>query len=104
MKDELVLMFSNSLRNPLNVMLSTIAVLKDQNVGSEDSKRALEVIRASTREQRRLIDEVHDLSCITAGCFEIEKQPVHPSTFSCMRRSTAFALSPLHGVFAWSRS
>jgi len=34
---------------------------------------ALEIIRASTREQHRLIDEVHDLSCITAGCFTLEK-------------------------------
>ncbi len=76
MKDELVLMLSNSLRNPLNVMLNTIAVLKDQNFGTEDSRHALDIIRASTREQHRLIDEVHDLSCITAGCFDIEKKRV----------------------------
>jgi signal transduction histidine kinase len=76
MKDELVLMLSSSLRNPLNVMVSTIALLKDQSFGTEEARRALEVIRASTREQHRLIDEVHDLSCITAGCFSIEKQPV----------------------------
>ncbi len=76
MKDELVLMLSNSLRNPLNVMLNSIALLKDQSVGTEDSRRALDIIRASTREQHRLIDEVHDLSCITAGCFDIERKPV----------------------------
>jgi signal transduction histidine kinase len=76
MKDELVLMLSNSLRNPLNVMVSTISLLKDQSFGTEESRRALDVIRASTREQHRLIDEVHDLSCITAGCFTVEKQPV----------------------------
>ncbi len=73
MKDELVLMLSNSLRSPLNVMLNTISVLKDQTFGTEDARRALEIIRASTREQHRLIDEVHDLSCITAGCFTLEK-------------------------------
>jgi len=76
MKDELVLMLSNSLRNPLNVMVSTISLLKDQSFGTEESRRALDVIRASTREQHRLIDEVHDLSCITAGCFTVDKQPV----------------------------
>ena len=73
MKDELVLMLSNSLRSPLNVMLNTISVLKDQAFGTEDARRALEIIRASTREQHRLIDEVHDLSCITAGCFTVDK-------------------------------
>jgi signal transduction histidine kinase len=76
MKDELVRMLSRSLRNPLNVMVSTIALLKDQSFGSEEVKRALDIIRASTREQHRLVDEVHDLSCITAGCFSIEKHPV----------------------------
>jgi signal transduction histidine kinase len=73
MKDELVLMLSNSLRSPLNVMLNTISVLKDQTFGTEEARRALEIIRASTREQHRLIDEVHDLSCITAGCFSLDR-------------------------------
>ena len=76
MKDELVPMLSNSLRNPLNVMLNTIALLKDQNFGGEESRRALEIIRASTREQHRLIDEVHDVSCIAAGCFDIEPKRI----------------------------
>jgi signal transduction histidine kinase len=76
MKDELVLMLSNALRNPLNVMLNSIAVVKEHTIGTEESRRAVEIIRASTREQHRLIDEVHDLSCITAGCFDIEKKVV----------------------------
>ncbi|HVQ17350.1 MAG TPA: response regulator, partial [Vicinamibacterales bacterium] len=93
MKDELVLMLSNSLRSPLNVMLNTISVLKDQAFGTEDARRALEIIRASTREQHRLIDEVHDLSCITAGCFNIEKTLV-PS-LSALVRSEVEAMRPV---------
>ncbi len=73
MKDELVQMLSSSLRNPLNVMLNTLSVIKDQAFGTEEARRALEIIRASTREQHRLIDEVHDISCITAGCFTVDK-------------------------------
>jgi signal transduction histidine kinase len=71
LKDELVTLLSQSLRNPLNVMLRTVSVLKEQSPGSEETRRALELIRASTREQHRLLDEVHDISCITAGCFEV---------------------------------
>jgi signal transduction histidine kinase len=93
MKDELVLMLSNSLRNPLNVMLNTISVLKDQTFGTEDARRALEIIRASTREQHRLIDEVHDLSCITAGCFSVEKALV-PS-LSALVHSELDAIRPV---------
>jgi signal transduction histidine kinase len=71
LKDELVAVLSQSLRNPLNAMLTTIGMLKDQSFG-EDTWRALELIRASTREQHRLIDEVHDVSCIAAGCFHVD--------------------------------
>jgi signal transduction histidine kinase len=70
LKDELVAVLSQSLRNPLNAMLTTIGMLKDQQFG-EETWRALELIRASTREQHRLIDEVHDVSCIAAGCFHV---------------------------------
>jgi signal transduction histidine kinase len=74
-KDELVSMLSQSLRNPLNVMLSTVALLKEPTVGGgEETRRALELIKASTREQHRLIDEVHDISCVAAGCFEIHME------------------------------
>ena len=96
MKDELVLMLSNSLRSPLNVMLNTISVLKDQAFGTEDARRALEIIRASTREQHRLIDEVHDLSCITAGCFAIDKALV-PS-LSAIVRTEIDGIRPIAGA------
>lgn len=75
-KDELVSLLSQSLRNPLDVMLKTVQLLKDQSAGTEDARRALELIRASTREQHRLIDEVHDVSCIAAGCFEVYPQRI----------------------------
>jgi signal transduction histidine kinase len=76
MKDELVLSLSNSLRSPLNAMLSTLAMLKDHSFGSEEARRALDLIRASSREQHRLIDEVRDVSCISAGCFTVTKSRV----------------------------
>jgi len=76
MKDELVLSLSNSLRSPLNAMLSTLALLKEHSFGSEEARRALDLIRATNREQHRLIDEVRDVSCICAGCFTVTKSRV----------------------------
>lgn len=76
LKDELVTMLSSALRNPLNVMLNALALLKDQSFSGEEARRALDLIRASTREQHRLIDEVHDVSCIAAGCFDVEAQRI----------------------------
>jgi signal transduction histidine kinase len=96
MKEELVTMLSNSLRNPLNVMLNTISLLKEQTFGGEEALRALEVIRASTREQHRLIDEVHDVSCITAGCFNMV--PGRIASLSAIVNAELDAVRPIAGV------
>jgi len=96
MKDELVLMLSNSLRNPIGVMLKTLTALKDQRFGGEEGHRALELIRASTREQHRLIDEVHDLSCITAGCFCVESESVQ--SLSAIVNAEIDAVRPIAGL------
>jgi signal transduction histidine kinase len=96
MKDELVTMLSNSLRNPLNVMLSALAILKDQVAGGEEARRAMELIRASAREQHRLIDEVHDVSCIAAGCFDVKSQRIH--SLSTLVTAEIEAMRPIAGA------
>ena len=93
MKDELVTMLSNSLRNPLNVMLNAMALLKDQNFAGEDARRALDLIRASTREQHRLIEEVHDVSCIAAGCFNVTRTCV--ASLSTIVNAEVEAIRPI---------
>ncbi len=96
MKDELVTLLSSSLRNPLSVMLNALALLKDQTFGTEESRRAMELIRASTREQHRLIDEVRDVSCIAAGCFTIAAQRI-PS-LSTLVNAEVDSIRPIAGA------
>lgn len=93
MKDELVLILTNSLRNPLNVMVNAIGLLKDHNFGGEEARRALDLIRASSREQHRLIDEVHDVSCMAAGCFNIEQKRI-----ACLSESVTAEIEALRPV------
>jgi signal transduction histidine kinase len=93
LKDELVTMLSSSLRNPLNVMLNALALLKDQSFGGEEARRALDLIRASTREQHRLIDEVHDVSCIAADCFGIDAERI--DSLSTLVNAEIDAIRPL---------
>jgi signal transduction histidine kinase len=95
-KDELVTMLSNSLRNPVNVMINAIGLLKDQSFGGEEARRAMELIRASTREQHRLIDEVHDLSCIAADCFSIK--PLSVASLSAIVSAEVEAIRPIAGA------
>jgi signal transduction histidine kinase len=92
LKDELVTTLSQSLRNPLDVMLKTVSLLKDP-AGGEEMRRALDLIRASTREQHRLIDEVHDISCIAAGVFQVNLSRI--STFATLVADEVDALRPI---------
>jgi len=95
LKDGLVTTLSQSLRSPLDVMLKTVALLKDP-AGGEETRRALELIRASTREQHRLIDEVHDISRIAAGCFQVDR--THISAVSTLVSEEVDTLRPIASV------
>src|SRR5262249_34375659 len=75
------------------VMLNALALLKDQTFGGEEARRALDLIRASTREQHRLIDEVHDVSCIAANCFSIESKRI--DSLSVLVNAEIDAIRPL---------
>ncbi len=58
---------------PLNVMLKHhLSVMKDQAFGTEEAQRAGDH-PASTRRASIGSSTVHDLSCIAAGCFRLEK-------------------------------
>lgn len=93
MKDELVGMLSRSLREPLNVLLNTISMLKEHHLVGPDAQRAIDLIRASTHEQHRLIDEVHDISCIAADCFQVN--PKRISSLSALVTAEVEALRPI---------
>ncbi len=77
MKDEFLATLSHELRTPLGAILGWAQVLKRKTADPEFTQ-ALEVIERNTRSQARLIDELLDMSRITAGKIRLDAQQILP--------------------------
>ncbi|HEU0030094.1 MAG TPA: ATP-binding protein [Kofleriaceae bacterium] len=79
-KDEFLAMLSHELRNPLSPIRAGVGVLQLCPPGSEPSLEAIDVIDRSTAHLVRLVDDLLDVSRITRGKIELEREPVDFTT------------------------
>ena len=75
-KDEFLATLSHELRTPLTSILGWSQMLTDGKLDGVESKRALETIVRSARAQRRLIDDLLDISRIITGKLRLDVRPV----------------------------
>lgn len=75
-KDEFLAMLSHELRTPLTSILGWSDLLTTGDLDDETSKRGLEIIVRNARAQRRLIDDLLDISRIITGKLRLEVRPV----------------------------
>jgi signal transduction histidine kinase/BarA-like signal transduction histidine kinase len=75
-KDQFLAMLSHELRTPLNAMLGWITMLRSGRADAEATARALETIERNTRMQAALIEDLLDVSRITAGKLSLQRVPV----------------------------
>jgi PAS domain S-box-containing protein len=75
-KDEFLATLSHELRTPLTSILGWSNLLATGNLDDVASKRALESIARNARAQRRLIDDLLDISRIITGKLHLEVRPV----------------------------
>jgi PAS domain S-box-containing protein len=75
-KDQFLATLSHELRSPLNVMRGWIEMLRSGEMNTESMTRGLDVLDRSVRLQSKLIEDLLDVSRITAGKLRIEKRPV----------------------------
>jgi PAS domain S-box-containing protein len=75
-KDEFLATLSHELRTPLNAMLGWVSMLRAGQLDAAAAPRALETIERNTRLQARLIEDLLDLSRITAGKLALDLKPV----------------------------
>ncbi|MBA3512983.1 MAG: response regulator [Pyrinomonadaceae bacterium] len=78
-KDEFLAILSHELRTPLTSILGWSDLLTTGDLDEVASKRALEIIIRNARAQRRLIDDLLDISRIITGKLRLEVQPVQPA-------------------------
>jgi CheY-like chemotaxis protein len=76
LKDEFLATLSHELRSPLNAILGWIRLLRSDKLPEDDVTRALEVIERNVNWQTKLIEDLLDVSRITAGKMELNIRPV----------------------------
>ena len=75
-KDEFLATLAHELRNPLAPIRSAVAALGSELVSEEDQHEAQVIIERQVSQMSRLIDDLLDVSRITAGKLPLKKAPV----------------------------
>ncbi|MDB6102458.1 MAG: multi-sensor hybrid histidine kinase [Gammaproteobacteria bacterium] len=75
-RDEFFAMLSHELRTPLMAVLGWTALLKGSRLGPQDMAYAVDIIERNARTQRRMIDDLLDVSRIVTGRLRIDARPI----------------------------
>jgi PAS domain S-box-containing protein len=74
MKDEFLATLSHELRTPLNAILGWSQILSRDSLESDDARLGLQAIERNTRAQAQMIEDLLDMSRITAGKVRLDVQ------------------------------
>jgi signal transduction histidine kinase len=78
LKDEFLATMSHELRTPLNAIFGWVTLLRTRRLDEPTQERALETIERNARAQKRLIEDLLDVSRIVTGKVALEILPVNP--------------------------
>src|ERR1700724_398962 len=90
LKDEFLATMSHELRTPLNAIFGWVTLLRTRRLDEPTQERALETIERNARAQKRLIEDLLDVSRIVTGKVALELVTVDP------RRVVEAALETMH--------
>jgi signal transduction histidine kinase len=75
-KDRFLAILSHELRTPLSSIIGWTRILKNTQIGDAERQRAVQVIERNAQRQAQLINDLLDVSRITAGKVELDRAPV----------------------------
>ena len=78
LKDEFLATMSHELRTPLNAIFGWVTLLRTRRLDQATQERALETIERNARTQKRLIEDLLDVSRIVTGKVTLEMATVDP--------------------------
>jgi signal transduction histidine kinase len=79
LKDEFLATVSHELRAPLTAMLGWVALIRRKGLDKERKEHALETVERNVRTQKKLVDDLLDVSSIVTGNFSLDLEPTHLS-------------------------
>jgi PAS domain S-box-containing protein len=80
LKDQFLATLSHELRTPLNAILGYARMLQKSTIPADKQPRAFDVIERNAVAQNRLIEDLLDMSRITAGKVRLDPAPVPVAT------------------------
>lgn len=80
LKDDFLATLSHELRTPLSAILGWARLLKEKQIGAEQTFRAIDTIERNARSQAQLIEDILDVSRIISGKLRLNVQPVDLSS------------------------
>ena len=75
-KDEFLAQTMHDLRSPLSAILGWTKVLRSRSLGQDEQAEALAVIEHSAEKQKRLIEDLLDITRIVSGKLKLNVRPV----------------------------
>jgi signal transduction histidine kinase len=78
-KDNFLATLSHELRTPMTSILGWVQFLRTGDYSEEELREALSMIETSAQLQKRLIDDMLDVSRIVLGKFQVDLRPTHLS-------------------------
>jgi signal transduction histidine kinase len=76
-KDNFLATLSHELRTPMTSIIGWVQFLRSGECSSEELAEALHMIETSAQLQKRLIDDMLDVSRIVLGKFQVDLRPTH---------------------------
>ncbi|HKZ77991.1 MAG TPA: PAS domain S-box protein [Pyrinomonadaceae bacterium] len=77
-KDEFVAMISHEIRSPLSAIVGWCHMLRQGNLEKAEIDRAVETIERNTKTQVQLVEDLLDISRVTAGKLNLNVRAVEP--------------------------
>ncbi len=76
LKDEFLATVSHELRAPLSAMLGWVTLARKESLDQKTKERALETVERNARAQKKLIDDLLDVSSIITGNLRLSVEPI----------------------------
>jgi signal transduction histidine kinase/ActR/RegA family two-component response regulator len=98
LRDDFLATVSHELRSPLNVISGWSEILRRKGQDNPTALKAAEVIRTHARQQAALIDDLIDITAVTAGKMVLNLEPVDLAAVAAEVVSAQLPSAQLKGV------